>query len=90
MKNIFKIRKLFFKSFAIIAIGFLLSINLTVGNNKASKLTLENLFKTAIASGESGVPCSWGYKSTTAWPGNCINCFCDTWNFTGKDSCPRN
>lgn len=33
--------------------------------------------------------CGWGYKSTTAWPGQCISCFCDTWNYTGRDACPK-
>lgn len=32
--------------------------------------------------------CSFGYSSTTAWKGNCYNCYCGQWNYTGRDQCP--
>lgn len=33
--------------------------------------------------------CSFGYKNTKTWPGNCINCFCDQWTHIGDAGCPH-
>ncbi len=32
--------------------------------------------------------CSWGYRSTTSWPGQCVACNCLQWDHTGRTSCP--
>ena len=36
-----------------------------------------------------GAWCSWGFRSTSSWPGQCVSCACQDWVYTGKISgCP--
>ena len=88
MKHSFKIKRAIIKG-SIITVGVFLSLLMNFRDSDFPNLDLKNLSKIALASDESGVPCPYGYKSTTTWPGNCINCYCETWNYTGRDSCPR-
>ena len=31
--------------------------------------------------------CDHCYRTVTGWPGICCNCFCQVWNYEGKDLC---
>ena len=50
-------------------------------------ITILGVFSSSKTPDANASYCRYGYRTTTGWPGNCVNCNCIVWNVQGKDLC---